>query len=219
MLRATLLYSIFERSQPVTKYGSGNGAWNVVSGSLTSDSVVLAVGVGHDISFDLAVSEKHGCRILLLDPSPTGKATIERHSPFPKNMTFLPVGLSSKDGTVCFADPMHPDEGSYRISSDGGSSGPNSFLCRKLSTIMGDNDFKQIDLLKIDIEGFEYEVLDDLLLTRANVRQICVEFHHGVVPGITRMQTLKAILRLTFAGYQLCNHEGLNHTFIRRKRP
>lgn len=217
-MRSAILYSVFERPRPVTQYGSGNGAWNVASGSLSTDSVVVAVGVGHDISFDLAVSEKHGCRIILLDPSPTGKATIERHSPLPENMTFLPVGLSSKDGTVCFADPMHPDEGSYRIASEAGSGGPHSFQCRRLSTIMDENNFAHIDLLKIDIEGFEYGVLDDLLLTRKDVRQICVEFHHGVVPGITRMQTLKAILRLTFAGYQLCNHEGLNHTFIRRKR-
>lgn len=80
---------------------------------------------------------------------------------------------------------------------------------------MNEQKLDRIDLLKIDIEGFEYGVLDDLLAAHLNVRQICVEFHHRVVPGISRWRSLLSIIKLRQAGYHLVNHDGLNHTLFR----
>lgn len=217
MLRSRLLYALFERPQPVDVYGNGNGAWNVVRGTLGRGSTVLSVGVGQDISFDLAVNRKHGCRVILMDPSPTGVATIARHTPLPPGMTFSPAGLAGTDGPVAFAAPEHPAEGSFRPVSGKEAPPASTFPCARLKSVMESNGVRTLDLLKIDIEGFEYEVIDDLLSSGADVRQLCVEFHHGIVPGVTRMKTLKAIARLALGGFSLCNHEGLNHTFIRAR--
>ena len=49
---------------------------------------------------------------------------------------------------------------------------------RRLSTIMRELGHGAIDLLKMDIEGAEYEVIADLLACGADVRQLLVEFHH-----------------------------------------
>jgi hypothetical protein len=54
-----------------------------------------------------------------------------------------------------------------------------------------------------------------LLKRRLAVRQILVEFHHNLLPGIRRSQAIRAILKLTAAGYRLLKQDGNNHTFLR----
>jgi len=80
---------------------------------------------------------------------------------------------------------------------------------------MRENGHDHLDLLKLDIEGSEYAVLDDLLKQRIPVRQICVEYHNGTLPGIRRSQTIRSILKLLARGYKLIDYEGGNHTFLR----
>lgn len=216
MLRSRLLYGLLERKSSVYTYGYGNGAWNVAAGSINADSVVVSAGVGHDISFDLELSKRHGCRIIMVDPSPTGAATIARHHPLPEGLTFEPIGLSKVDEVIRFAEPSHPEEGSFRLHGDSASQTMHEFPCERLQTLMQRHQLAAIDLLKLDIEGFEYGVLGDAIASNSNVKQICVEFHHGIVPGISRRQTVTAILRVILSGYRLINHDGLNHTFIRQ---
>ena len=57
------------------------------------------------------------------------------------------------------------------------------------------NGHDSIDLLKIDIEGFEYEVLEDCLEDRIPIKQICVEFH-DFFPEISKAKTKENDLRL-----------------------
>lgn len=42
---------------------------------------------------------------------------------------------------------------------------------------MSDLHHQQIDLLKLDIEGSEYRVLDEILESQIPIHQIVVEFH------------------------------------------
>lgn len=214
-MRATLLYGLVERAEATARYGHGNGAWNVGGGALGPSSVVVSAGVGQDISFDLDVSRRHGCRVLMLDPSPTGIATIGRLQPLPPGLSFEPVGLAPQDGPVSFAAPHHEAEGSFRAQGDRNSEA-HVFPCERLKTFMARHGLASVDLLKLDIEGFEYGVIADALASRSAISQICVEFHHGVVPGVTRWQTLRTILLLRMHGYVLINHDGLNHTFLKK---
>lgn len=216
-MRAPLFYGIAERPVPTERFGQGNGAWNVAAGSLRASSVVLSAGVGQDISFDLDIARQHGCRVLMLDPSPTGTATIERLQPLPPKLSFEPIGLAGKDGPVAFAAPCHEAEGSFRVRGGKDDEDGHVFPCERLSTFMARHNVESLDLLKLDIEGFEYGVLADTLASNCKVRQICVEFHHGVVPGVTRWQTLRTILLLRLHGYVLINHDGLNHTFLKQR--
>ena len=214
MLRSLLLYGLLERRVPVDTYGCGNGAWNVASSSICADSVVVSAGVGRDISFDLELSKQHACRIVMVDPSPTGADTITRYQPLPERLTFESIGLAKLDGIMKFATPSHPEEGSFRLHGEATSQKTHEFRCERVQTFMQRHGFAAIDLLKLDIEGFEYGVLEDVLSSNCIVKQICVEFHHGIVPRISRWQTITAMLKLILSGYRLVNHNGLNHTFV-----
>ena len=215
MVGSLILRALSLRGYPVRKYGQGNGAWDVARGSLDSKSVVISAGVGKDISFDLEVNKAHACRVIMVDPSPTGCQTIEKNTPLPPGLVFESIGIADRDENISFASPYHPDEGSFRLPADDHSPPTHTFRCERIATLMRRHALNSVNLLKLDIEGFEYGVLRDLLKTKCDVGQICVEFHHGIVPGIRKSQTLVSILRLRAAGYLLISRDEHNYTFIR----
>jgi hypothetical protein len=110
------------------------------------------------------------------------------------------------------APPLVPQGDSWHARND--STAKITVPCTDLLSLMRQNRHEHIDLLKLDIEGSEYEVIGDFLKRRIPVRQICTEFHHGILPGIRRTQTIRSILKLITRGYKLISMEGANHTFI-----
>ena len=60
----------------------------------------------------------------------------------------------------------------------------------------------QIDILKMDIEGAEYEVVEDIRKSEIRPRQILIEFHHRF-PGVGIAKTREAIKRIKSMGYYL----------------
>lgn len=189
--------------------------WTICERGIGSASRVLSAGAGHDISFEKALISRYGCRVVLLDPSPTGVATVEHENLPAQQLTFLPVGLAGVDGPVGFDEPADAAEGSFVGGATRGA-GAREFLCKTLSTVMREFDWAEIDLLKIDIEGFEFDVLHDMLKRRLKVRQICVEFHHGERFGRSRGATARMILALRKGGYDLVHHVNFDHTFLCR---
>lgn len=189
--------------------------WTICADGLNAESNVLCAGAGHDISFERALITSYGCKVVLLDPSPTGITTVRKESLPAENLRFSPVGLAGRDGLINFQKPRDIREGSFvggaALASDG-----CAFPCETPSTVMSKLGWSRIDLLKIDIEGFEYDVIQHILERRLNVRQICVEFHHGGLFSHKRSKTVKTVLALRRAGYDLINRNSWDHTFIRR---
>jgi FkbM family methyltransferase len=189
--------------------------WTFCPIGLSSSSIVYCGGVGRDVTFDHAIADRFHCQIWLFDPSPTGKETMSLEVNRRPEFCFVPVGISARDEILRLAPPTNPKEGSWFASSSS-MGGLVSVECHSLYTLMQRHGHDHIDLLKIDIEGPEYEVIDDMLDHKLDVRQICVEYHHGILPGFTRMQTIKSILRLLSNGYCLIHKVGNNHTFIKK---
>ena len=72
----------------------------------------------------------------------------------------------------------------------------------RLPTIAGNLRTEAIDLLKIDIEGAEYDLLPDLIESTVPIRQLLVEFHHRI--GVRPLaSTVNSVDRLKEAGFQL----------------
>jgi FkbM family methyltransferase len=210
-------YAIFyglvrRRGFPLLKLGQ-SCYWTFCPKGLGARSVVYSAGVGKDITFEHALVKQFGCKVVLVDPSPTGRETMEQAENRIPEFKFFPVGLAGHPGTLSFAPPRHPQEGSW--FAQGGQAATLELPCVDLCSLMQQNGHDHIDLLKIDIEGCEYEVIEDLLERRLPVRQLCVEYHHGILPEVRRSQTVRSILKLVRHGYKLLDHEGNNHTFLR----
>ena len=71
-----------------------------------------------------------------------------------------------------------------------------------LSSVAKKLGHSHIDLLKMDIEGAEYEVLEGLLASPTMPDQLLVKFHHRF-RGIGLDKTAKVIRRLRNAGYRI----------------
>ena len=56
--------------------------------------------------------------------------------------------------------------------------------------------------MKMDIEGFEYDVIDHIVQHNIPIHQLLVEFHHGLY-GFTNADTTRAIALLNRSGYNI----------------
>jgi FkbM family methyltransferase len=214
-LRFKIFYSLITKKRAGLVTVGGACPWTICTDGLGPDSHVLCAGAGNDISFEKALIVSYGCRVVLVDPSPTGTATVEKENIPLKNLRFLPVGLAGIDGLLSFQEPHDPTEGSF-VRGERPDSVGQKFPCKTLSTLITGFDWNHIDLLKIDIEGSEYDVIQDIVKNGLNVKQICVEFHHGANFGHKRKDTVLAILALRKAGYDLIHRTNWDHTFVKR---
>lgn len=187
-------------------------AWHIKRDTIGSQSFVISGGAGHDISFELQLVTQTGCQLILLDPSPTGIATVQK-TDLPPRMAFEPSALSDQDGIISMAQPLNPREGSWRVDSSGAG---ETMQSTTVGQVMKRHGAKEIDLLKIDIEGFEYSVLHDALRRKLPIKQICVEIHQGLEFGATRVDRWALILHLLRADYRLVHWQGWDHTFVRK---
>jgi len=184
----------------------------LVLSQLDASSKVISGGVGGDISFELQLAELKSCQIALFDPSPTGARTIESLSPLPPPISFYPIGISAESGMRLFAAPFNPGEGSFREPATG-ELGTQEWSSTSVHDFMRQNGWPVVDLIKLDIEGFEYEVLRSLLHARVSPRQLLVEFHYGQTNGHSFWEYLAALLALRSRGYKLIHRRYDDHTF------
>lgn len=213
-LRHRLFYGlILKRNCAVRTLGDPQGfcQWNICPTGLGRDSVVYSGGVGDDVSFEHDLVKYFGCQVVLFDPSPIGLKTMALAENKIPQFRFLPVALAAHDGTLRLGAPRPGDQSWFERKDGEGM----EVACASLTSAMKQNGHDRIDLLKLDIEGSEYEVIDDLLKNRLAVPQVCVEYHHGILPSISRARTLWSILRLEARGYRLIDLAANNHTFVR----
>jgi len=141
--------------------GTDYGGYAVLPELLAAGALVYSAGIGEDISFDLALIERFGCVVHGFDPTPRSLAWLKTQN-LPAAYSVHSYGLASFDGKASFAPPKNPAHVSHSIVSDGPGERVE-FPVKRLATVLRELGHQRIDVLKLDIEGSEYEVLDDLL--------------------------------------------------------
>jgi FkbM family methyltransferase len=191
--------------------------WTLLTRDLSENAIVYSGGVGEDISFELALIDRFGCGINIFDPSPAGQSTINRAIAHKGKLHFKALGLSGSPVPMRFrAKEWDGDTFFYREPDDATSTCPEVIVaCTTIADELAANGHSGIDLLKIDIEGFEYDVLESCLDRGILPRQICVEFHN-FFPGVSHSATAKAVWQLRSAGYRLIHKSYYDWTFYRR---
>jgi FkbM family methyltransferase len=189
--------------------------WTILP-TLNSESFVVSGGAGNDISFEIDLIKRFDCCVALFDPSLPGKTTVGRHRDLSEKLRFFEAGIAAATGTNFLKPPTQDRSLHSWVKADEKTGEAMNFV--RLSDIMHQFNRTRIDLLKIDIEGYEYEVLEDLLRDSIPVTQICVEIHQEPqVPGRTRKDRWRLINALRSAGYALLYHKHWDHTFYLRR--
>ena len=197
-------------------YGQDYGGFVLGVAGLSDHCVVYSFGVGCDISFDLDMIEKWHANVYAFDPTPKSLTWLNEQS-LPQEFRIFPYALGAHDGMAQFYPPSDPTHVSHSIAVKKAKNLPSEEVrVRRLQTIVDELGHKQIDVLKMDIEGAEYQVLQDILKTDVDIRQIVLEFHHRYFRFGT-LKTRLAVRRLRAAGFLLfhVSEDSLDFGFIR----
>jgi FkbM family methyltransferase len=154
--------------------GPGYGEYTMSTEGLGASSVVYSFGIGEDASWDKALIERFGCQVYAFDPTPRSIAYVKN---MPEKFVFQPIGVAGYDGGATFFPPAKPGHVSHTLRHFSYTE-DKSFKVpvKKLPTIMKELGHTHIDILKIDIEGAEYEVIKDMLAAKIYPKQILVDF-------------------------------------------
>lgn len=196
--------------------GSEYGGYAVCADRITERSVVYSFGVGEDVTFDLAIMQRFSVTVHAFDPTPRSIAWVEKQS-LPDRFVMHPWGLAAYDGVARFSPPEDPAHISHTVLERSRASGPAIEVpVHRLSTIAERLGHERIDVLKMDVEGAEYEALDDILRSSLPVGQILVEFHHQL-EGVPLARTESCIDKLNQAGYRAfwASGTGREYAFVK----
>jgi FkbM family methyltransferase len=200
---------------PTETHGEGYGSWEISKDSLSIDSKIFSVGIGKDIGFDLSIIKKYKTTVYGIDPTP-GVDTWLKEQVMPVQFVYVAVALTDLDGEVNFYKPETRGYISHSISSEKVNQDFVTVPTLSLASLMSQFDVKQLDLLKMDIEGFEYDVIDSIMAQDCPVKQLLIEFHHGMY-GKKVSDTEQAIDKIKNRGYRIfhISRSGREMSFIK----
>ena len=208
---------IIPKEIDTAKLYGGNHGWVVDYSKLNSNSVVYSVGVGSNIDFDLALIEELKLAVYAFDPTPRSIEWIKKQS-LSKSFKFIPVGLGSNDGEMEFFPPRKESSTHFSPIDRYDNLGVETIKApvKTLKSLAQEFGHQTIDLLKMDIEGAEYDVIDNLEEQGVEINQILIEFHH-MYKGISLDDTKNAIDKLRKLGFELFHISQRNYEFSFRK--
>jgi len=204
-----------ELREPVRR----SAGWLLCHERIPRGALVFGLGVGRNIEFELSLIRDHAATVDTFDPTPSSTEwlrTLElpagfRHHPWAVVATDGAIGLEQRKATLAGKAPM------LSVVSSGRSNAETIMAeGYRLSSIAARLQCGIPDLLRMDIEGAEYAVLDDMLVTGFLPTQLLVEFHHRF-PQIGLEATRRAIGGLRGAGYLIAavSDTGREVTFLR----
>jgi FkbM family methyltransferase len=196
------------------------GGWRYHPDALDRDSVVYSLGIGRDTDFDQALMRRFGLEVHAFDPTPSTADWLLEHRQGP-GFHFHPWAVTAADGTLTLYPRVRKDGRKssvmYTMVADNAAQADAievpAFTLGSIASMLGHG---RLDLLKMDIEGAEYDVLDTLADVAVKPRQLLVEFHHRFA-GIGPARTVEAVAALRRQGFGLfaISDTGRELSFLR----
>ena len=158
--------------------GTAYGGWYVPDDLIQPDWTCYCAGAGHDVSFDLALISKYGATVRAFDPFPLyGRKALASAGGDPR-FSFHEVAIATEDGPLEMVGRQDDERGN--LSAVGHAEGKTVFVRpgRTVASMMAELGDDQVQLLKLDIEGSEYDVVPTLDLRAIGVEVFLVQFHH-----------------------------------------
>jgi len=224
--------------QNIERLGTIYGGWILPKDiKLNEDSVIYSVGVGEDMSFDMILSDRHKCNIILIDPTRKAKKHYEEVTHYYENIKWKITGNVQED-YYGIMYPLKPDltkisyiekalwdekmdkmkfykqdnEDYVSQSLMEGIYGEKYDIVstETLKDIRDENEHFDIDILKLSISGAEIKILHSMLNENIFPNYICINFN---VKNQEENDAVIAILnRLQHVRYQIIANEGRKFT-------
>ena len=147
-----------------------DGGWWICHGNKRTNCVVYSFGIRDNFSFDHYMVQHHQCEVHGFDPSPVGLASQEQYelsgttdstTKGSGSAQYHSYGLGSRDST------FGPGKVPFRWPGLGYLQDSNTqpWKLKRLPTIMKELKTMTLTILKVDVEGAEWDMLPDLINT------------------------------------------------------
>jgi len=143
--------------------------------NLTQNSLVIDAG-GYKGEWSKSIFDRYGCNLIIFEPVSKYFDIINQKFIGEEKISVIKRGLSNEDKEIVIFDS---EDSSSIFWGDGES---EKIQLEKFSSFISTHQIKEIDLIKINIEGGEYDLLEDILESGlANkIGNLQIQFHRFV---------------------------------------
>jgi len=171
---------------------------------LDRSSIVFDVG-GYQGDYAEAIFQKYGCQVYLFEPVPSFyKECVERFSNN-SSITCFNYGLSSSSGW--FEIGLDNNASSFKKIESGEKT--QLAQLRSVTEVFDELGLKKIDLIKINIEGGEFDLLPAMIDSGLikQVKYLQIQFHNFIDGAVENRQRIRKLLGKT-------HREMWNYEFV-----
>lgn len=162
--------------------------------TLDEQATVFDLG-GYQGDFASEIYARYRAKVLVFEPHPVYAGHISRR--FEKNpeVEVYPFGLGARDEVLLLGTE---GESSSTLMIGDKNKAVEAEI-KNAKSFLELHEVRKIDLLKINIEGGEYELLEHLLKEDliGRIENLQIQFHHFVPDAVSRMKAIKKALAET----------------------
>lgn len=226
--------------------GSKYGGWSFVNNQNLSESTIISCGLGEDASFDIEFANFFNANVILVDPTPRAVNhfnNIVRNLGSEKRINYKNNGAEDvrsydlrslkvdqlklvekaiwvNDSAVNFYLPKNKSHVSHSIINfQNDYSTETEYIeveAITLRQLIDEFELSYIPILKLDIEGAETEVVNDLLSKKIFPNQILIEYDEmQYLNNEAKSKIYNCHLSLLRANYKLININNLNFLYLK----
>jgi FkbM family methyltransferase len=238
-------FNVIKHNLRIITLGSRYGGWTFVDAPNLQDSTIISCGLGEDASFDIEFANLYNANIILVDPTPravhhyneiiqnlgstrtlnyrnNGAESVRSYDlkGLRKNqLQLVEKAIWKNDFPIKFYLPKDKSHVSHSIVNfqNDYSSNTESILVEAITMrqLMGAFDLSTPPILKLDIEGAEADVIQNLLSHGIFPNQILIEYDEMQnLNNKIRQKIYDCHLSLLKANYKLVNIDNINFTYI-----
>lgn len=169
---------------------------------LDAESIVLDVG-GYKGDFTALIHEKFNCRVFIFEPVSVFYRICQERFADNAKITTLNYGLSDIDEV----SQIHIAEDSSSFYKRNSKTSEEVAQLRNCATVFKDLGIEKVDLMKINIEGGEYNLVGKLIDSGLieKIKYLQIQFHNFVENSEEKRQNLRS--QLTKTHIEMWNYE------------
>lgn len=154
------------------------------------------------------------CEVLAFEPNPYAFHLLEKNVNINKieNVALNKIGLSNRNGSIDFY--LSHNKGSL-LGSMNSKRGGDNILKIQTSPLSSFLKSENYDLIKIDVEGAEQEIIDDLASNNKiqNFKKYVIEYHHKINKEVSQFSKFLAPFEANGYEYNMKTTYGNLGTF------
>ena len=191
-----------------SQYGQDAFLFLMVFGGQKTDGMFLDIGGNDPVNINNTyLFEQKGWTGLAFEPI---KAQADKWGGVRKTPCYN-VAIGMTEDEVEFTERGTHQHSGIGITSEGEDSVTYKVKQRKLSNILEENDIKHIDLVSIDVEGYEMNVLKGIDFDNVDITCFCIENNEdgGLIPDLSLRKFMIE------KGYRLIARLSIDDVFIK----